>query len=114
MKDTLMPRHIGISENDEKAMLQEIGLDSIDALIDQTIPANIRLEATLDLPEAMSEYQYAKHIAALASKNKQFTTYIGQGWYNTILPAVIQRNIFENPSWYTSYTQEDSPTIRQK
>ena len=104
MKDTLMPRHIGISENDEKAMLQEIGLDSIDALIDQTIPANIRLEATLDLPEAMSEYQYAKHIAALASKNKQFTTYIGQGWYNTILPAVIQRNIFENPSWYTSYT----------
>ena len=104
MKDTLMPRHIGISEDDQKAMLQEIGLDSIDALIDQTIPANIRLEENLELPEPMSEYQYAKHIAALASKNKQFSTYIGQGWYNTVLPAVIQRNIFENPSWYTSYT----------
>mgnify|MGYP001167171461 CR=1 FL=1 len=73
-------------------------------MIDKTIPANIRLKEPLALPPAMTEYEFSNHIAQLASKNKLFTSYIGMGWYNTIPPAVIQRNVFENPVWYTSYT----------
>ena len=104
MKEMLQNRHIGVSVNDQASMLQKIGVSSLDELINQTLPANIRLSAPLELPEALTERQYAKHIAELGAKNKVFTSYIGQGWYNTMLPAVIQRNIFENPSWYTSYT----------
>jgi glycine dehydrogenase len=104
MKDMLKNRHIGVSEKDEALMLQTIGVNTLDELIDQTIPANIRLEAPIELPEPLTEHQYAIHIAEIASKNKNFTSYIGQGWYNTVTPAVILRNIFENPSWYTSYT----------
>lgn len=85
-------------------MLQKIGVKTLDELIDKTIPANIRLKEPLALPAAMTEYEFGKHIAELASKNKLYTTYIGMGWYNTITPAVIQRNVFENPVWYTSYT----------
>ena len=102
--DLLANRHIGICPAEEKQMLQQIGVGSLDELIDKTIPANIRLQKPLDLPEAMTEYQFSQHIAALAAKNKLFTSYIGQGWYGTITPAVIQRNVFENPVWYTSYT----------
>ena len=97
-------RHIGINEADEARMLRKIGVDTLDELIDQTLPANIRLKAPLALPEAMDEHEFARHIGELAAKNKLYTTYIGQGWYDTITPAVIQRNIFENPVWYTSYT----------
>jgi len=104
MKDLLKARHIGVSEQDEAFMLQAVGAKSIDELIDQTIPASIRLKEAIVLPEPLTERQYAEHIADIASKNKLFTSYIGQGWYDTCLPAVIQRNIFENPSWYTSYT----------
>lgn len=104
MKDLLQTRHIGVSEHDEAFMLQTVGVSSLDELINQTIPASIRLEEKIELPEALTERQYAEHIAEIASKNKLFTSYIGQGWYDTITPAVIQRNIFENPSWYTSYT----------
>ncbi|HEY6915891.1 MAG TPA: glycine dehydrogenase (aminomethyl-transferring), partial [Paludibacter sp.] len=104
MKDLLQARHIGVSEQDEVFMLQTIGVKSLDELIDQTIPASIRLEGAIELPEPLTERQYAEHIAEIASKNKLYTSYIGQGWYNTCTPAVIQRNIFENPSWYTSYT----------
>lgn len=104
MKDMLRSRHIGISENDEAQMLRTIGADSLDELIAQTIPSNIRLAESLELPEPLTERQFAEHIAELASKNQVFTSYIGQGWYDTVTPAVIQRNIFENPSWYTSYT----------
>jgi len=104
MKDLLQSRHIGISEQDEAFMLQTVGVKNLDELIDQTIPASIRLDETIELPEPLTERQYAEHIAEIASKNKLFTSYIGQGWYDTIAPAVIQRNIFENPSWYTSYT----------
>jgi len=104
MKDLLQARHIGISEQDEAIMLQVIGAKNIDELIEQTIPASIRLKEDIELPEPLTERQYAEHIAEIASKNKLFTTYIGQGWYDTCTPAVIQRNIFENPSWYTSYT----------
>jgi len=104
MKDMLRSRHIGVSEKQEAEMLTKIGVPSLEELINQTIPSNIRLNAPLHLPDAMSESQYAKFITELGFKNKVFTSYIGQGWYDTVLPAVIQRNIFENPSWYTSYT----------
>lgn len=79
-------------------------MKSLDELIDKTIPANIRLKEPLALPKTMTEYEFGQHIAGLAAKNKLYTTYIGMGWYNTITPAVIQRNVFENPVWYTSYT----------
>lgn len=102
--DMFMNRHIGISEKDEELMLQKVGVKSIDELIRKTIPANILLKEPLNLPPAMSEYEFAKHIGELAGKNKQYASYIGMGWYNTITPAVIQRNVFENPVWYTSYT----------
>jgi len=104
MKDLLQDRHIGISEHDEAFMLQTVGVKNLEELIDQTIPSSILLENPVELPEALTERQYAEHIAQIASKNKLFTTYIGQGWYDTCTPAVIQRNVFENPSWYTSYT----------
>lgn len=97
-------RHVGIAEEDIPAMLEAIGVKSVDELIDQTIPANIRLKEPLNLPEPMTEREFAEHIAELASKNEVFTSYIGMGWYDTICPAPIQRNVFENPVWYTSYT----------
>ncbi|MDR1746919.1 MAG: aminomethyl-transferring glycine dehydrogenase [Tannerella sp.] len=97
-------RHIGIAENEQQAMLQTLGVASIDELIEQTIPANIRLKKPLNLPEAMTEHEFASHIAELASKNTIFKSYIGMGWYDTVCPAPIQRNVFENPAWYTSYT----------
>lgn len=102
--DLLINRHIGITPQEEETMLRKIGVGSLDELIDKTIPSNIRLDKPLDLPEPMTEYEFAGHIAQLASKNKLYTTYIGMGWYGTITPAVIQRNVFENPVWYTSYT----------
>ena len=104
MTDFLTNRHIGISESDEEKMLQTIGVKSLDELVEQTIPSNIRLTEKIELPEPLTERQYSEHIAELGAKNKIFTTYIGQGWYDTCTPAVIQRNVFENPSWYTSYT----------
>ena len=102
--DFLSRRHNGIGPKDEETMLRKIGVSSLDELIDKTIPSNIRLKEPLDLPKPMTEYEFAQHIAQLASKNKLYTTYIGMGWYGTITPAVIQRNVFENPVWYTSYT----------
>lgn len=102
--DLLACRHIGITPNDEAQMLSKIGVESLDELINKTIPANIRLPYPLQLPEPMTEHEYGEHIARLASKNKLYTTYIGMGWYNSITPAVIQRNVFENPVWYTAYT----------
>lgn len=102
--DLFANRHIGISKQDEEQMLRKIGVESLDELIEKTIPANIRLKEPLALPEAMTEYEFGQHIAGLAAQNKLYTTYIGMGWYNTITPAVIQRNVFENPVWYTSYT----------
>lgn len=102
--DLFANRHIGISEEDIQVMLRKIGVTTLDELIDKTIPENIRLKEPLALPPAMTEYEFSNHIARLASKNKLYATYIGMGWYNTITPAVIQRNVFENPVWYTSYT----------
>lgn len=97
-------RHVGITAEDLPDMLKTVGVNTLDELIDQTIPANIRLKQPLNLPEPMTEREFAEHINELASKNEVFTSYIGMGWYDTICPAPIQRNVFENPVWYTSYT----------
>ena len=97
-------RHVGITAEDLPDMLKAVGVNTLDELIDQTIPANIRLKQPLNLPEPMTEREFAEHINELASKNEVFTSYIGKGWYDTICPAPIQRNVFENPVWYTSYT----------
>ncbi|MDR0412255.1 MAG: aminomethyl-transferring glycine dehydrogenase [Dysgonamonadaceae bacterium] len=97
-------RHIGVNEKEMQAMVAQIGAGSLDRLIEETIPGNIRLKKELDLPEAMTEREYSEHIAEIASKNEVFTSYIGAGWYDTCTPAVILRNVFENPCWYTSYT----------
>jgi len=97
-------RHIGPNPDEQAIMLNAIGAPSLSALIEQTIPADIHLPQPLDMEPAMTENQFAEHIADLANENKLFTSYIGRGWYDTVTPAVIQRNVFENPSWYTSYT----------
>lgn len=97
-------RHIGPNETETKAMLETIGVSSVDELIDKTIPSIIRFPQDLDLPASISEHEYLKEIRKVASKNKVFRSYIGQGYYDTITPSTILRNIFENPGWYTSYT----------
>ena len=102
--DMLADRHIGIKDSDLPSMLKKIGVQSVDKLIDCTVPAEIRLEHPLQLADAMSEAEFISHSHKLALKNRIFKSYIGSGWYNTITPAVIQRNVLENPVWYTSYT----------
>ena len=102
--DKFVNRHNGPNENDVKAMLSKIGAKSVDELIDQTIPAAIRLKKPLNLAVGMTEYNYHKHLRVIASKNKVFKTYIGLGYSNTIIPPVVQRNVLENPGWYTAYT----------
>ncbi len=97
-------RHIGPDEQDQNLMLKTIGADSLDQLISETIPDNIRLKNGLNLDEPMTEYEYLNHILELSKKNKVFKSYIGLGYNPTIVPAVIQRNVLENPGWYTAYT----------
>ena len=97
-------RHIGISESDIAKMLQEIGEKSIESLISKTIPSSIRLKSPLKLDDPLSEYQYLNHLKGIANKNKVYKSYLGLGYYNTKVPAVIQRNVLENPAWYTAYT----------
>ena len=94
---TFANRHIGIGEKELPLMLEKIGVKSLDELIDKTIPANIRLKEPLKLAPAMTEREFATHIGQLAAQNKLYKTYIGCGWYDTVTPAVIQRNVFENP-----------------
>lgn len=103
-KDLFLNRHLGPSSTDLKKMLAVIGVKSTEQLIDETIPSSIRLGQEPDLPEGMTEYEYLQHLRSLAGKNKLYKTYIGLGYYNTITPPVIIRNILENPGWYTSYT----------
>ena len=102
--DKFVGRHIGPRGEDIQEMLKVIGVQSLDELIDQTVPSNIQLEKPLNLPNGLTEREYYRKILKLAKKNKVFNTYIGMGWYDTITPAVILRNILENPVWYTSYT----------
>lgn len=97
-------RHIGPNEAETAEMLNFIGLPSLDTLIDNTVPELIRKRQPLNIPRAMNEYEYLQHIQGIAAKNKVFKTHIGLGYYGTITPSVILRNIFENPGWYTAYT----------
>ncbi|MBO4666104.1 MAG: aminomethyl-transferring glycine dehydrogenase [Paludibacteraceae bacterium] len=100
----LKDRHIGLNDADRKEMLETIGVKSIDELIAQTMPAEILLDEPLDLDEPLTEQEHLDSLAAMAEKNLPFKSLIGRGWYGTITPAVIQRNVLENPVWYTSYT----------
>jgi glycine dehydrogenase len=97
-------RHIAPNEHDTAKMLETIGVNSVDELISQTVPSNIRLKTNLNLPAAKSEADYLIDLKQTASKNKVFKSYIGQGYHDVIIPGVIQRNILENPGWYTQYT----------
>jgi glycine dehydrogenase len=99
-----IPRHIGPNEADTRAMLKTIGETSVAALVDKTVPTGIRMQKPLRIPPAMSEHEYLKHIKEISLRNKVFSNYIGQGYYDTITPSVILRNVFENPGWYTQYT----------
>ncbi len=97
-------RHIGIDEKAQTEMLNAIGVNSLDQLIQESIPEDIRLDAPLSIPKAISEYEMLKHSLKLASQNLIHTCYIGMGYHGTVVPSVIQRNILENPGWYTAYT----------
>ncbi|MDT0677147.1 aminomethyl-transferring glycine dehydrogenase [Autumnicola musiva] len=102
--DSFALRHIGPRESELKEMLDTIGVETLEQLIYETIPDDIRLKSPLNLPAALSENQYAEHIGKLSARNRVFKTYIGLGYHQAILPAVIQRNVLENPGWYTAYT----------
>ncbi|HEX8577383.1 MAG TPA: aminomethyl-transferring glycine dehydrogenase, partial [Flavobacterium sp.] len=103
-KDGFALRHLGPRENDLQHMFKTIGVENLDQLIYETIPSDIRLKNELQLDEPMTEYEYLNHIQELGKKNKVFKSYIGLGYHPAIVPAVIQRNVFENPGWYTAYT----------
>lgn len=102
--ESFASRHLGPNDHQIKEMLAVVKAGSVDELIAQTVPANIRLKSPLNLPRAKSEFEFLKHFKKIASKNKLFKSYIGSGYYNTITPGVILRNIMENPGWYTAYT----------
>ena len=105
MFDKFVYRHIGTTSPETlKSMLDTIGVGSVEELISQVLPADIRLNAPLALGEAMSEYEFAQHIEELAARNEQFRSFIGMGYYPNAVSAAIMRNVFENPAWYTSYT----------
>lgn len=97
-------RHIGPRKEELAAMFNSIGVENMGQLMFETIPDEIKLERPLNLPPALSEYEFAQHINTLAEKNKLFKSYIGLGYHEAVLPAVIQRNVLENPGWYTAYT----------
>ena len=103
-QDEFSRRHIGPSESDIKKMLSSLDVESMEELLTQTIPQEIRLNSPLSLPKGISENKFLNELRALSDENKLFETYIGLGYHPTVTPAVIQRNILENPGWYTSYT----------
>src|SRR5213595_4242021 len=102
--DSFACRHIGPSEDEVRDMLREVGFENLDALIDAAVPKNIRLDRQLNLPEAKSEIEALAELRAIAKKNKIARSFIGAGYSDCITPPVIQRNILENPGWYTAYT----------
>ena len=103
-KEKFAHRHIGPNPNELNIILKTIGVESVEELLNQTIPDNIRLKKDLNIPEGISEMEFLKEIKKLSSLNKNFKTYIGLGYHDTFTPSVIQRNILENPGWYTAYT----------
>src|SRR5690349_4010182 len=102
--DSFVPRHIGPSDADVAAMLELLGYDSLDALIDATVPAGIRLRRPLAIEAGMTEHQALEHMRRIAQKNRVLRSYLGLGYHDCITPPVIQRNVLENPGWYTAYT----------
>ncbi|TVR78226.1 MAG: glycine dehydrogenase (aminomethyl-transferring) [Saprospirales bacterium] len=102
--DKFSNRHIGIWEADHEKMFKAVGVESAEQLIDEVIPAHIRIKKELDVPSALNEHEYIRMIRSIGAKNKVFRSYIGLGYSNTITPSVILRNIFNNPGWYTQYT----------
>src|SRR5881392_1285190 len=102
--DSFARRHIGPSEDEVRDMLREVGFENLDALIDAAVPKNIRLDRPLNLPDAKSESEALEELRALAKKNVVARSFIGAGYSDSITPPVIQRNILENPGWYTAYT----------
>ena len=102
--DQFVNRHIGPNHEETQEMLQVIGAASLDQLIDETVPAPIRMEGDLNLPDAQTEFEYLRELKEVAVMNKVFKTYTGMGYYGAITPSVILRNIFQNPGWYTQYT----------
>ena len=103
-KNEFSERHIGINKEEKEAMLSAIGVSNLEELISKTIPDAIRIKTDLEVPAAISEFEYLSELKKVAAKNKVFKSYIGQGYYDTITPSVILRNVFENPGWYTQYT----------
>src|SRR5437867_10699025 len=103
-RDLFQERHIRPSAEDEAAMLQALGYDSLEAFIDAVVPADIRLRAPLRIPEARSEQEALETLRQLAAQNQVFRSYLGMGYHDCFTPTVIQRNVLENPGWYTAYT----------
>ena len=97
-------RHIGVSSSDILEMLDSLGLSSMQELLDEVIPAEIKRQSEMGLSEGMSEAEILEDLAVLAAQNKPYISLIGMGYYGTYMPAVIKRNVFENPAWYTAYT----------
>src|SRR5258706_9183934 len=112
--DRFVDRHIGPDTRDVVEMLEVLGKGSLDALIDATVPAGIRLQRPLDLPPGRSEHGLLQDLQQIAAKNQVFRSYLGMGYSDTVTPAVIQRNVLENPGWYTQYTpyQPENPQGR--
>src|SRR6201981_2795560 len=110
--DSFARRHIGPSEDDVRAMVDELGFNSLDALINAVVPKSIRLDRQLNLPEAKSETEALAELRAIANKNKIARSFIGAGYSDCITPPVIQRNVLENPGWYTAYTPYQAELAR--
>src|SRR6266404_5833444 len=103
-RDLFQERHIGPSAEDQAAMLATLGYDSLEAFIDAVVPADIRLRAPLRIPQARSEQEALETLRQLAAQNQVFRSYLGMGYHDCFTPTVIQRNVLENPGWYTAYT----------
>ena len=101
---SFIPRHIGPSADEQREMLQTLGFDSIDAMIDATVPPEIRLRQPLSIHGGLSEYEALANLRRIAAKNEVYRSYLGLGYNDCITPPVIQRNVLENPGWYTAYT----------
>ena len=102
--DKFVNRHVGVNDADEKSMLKTIGVKTLNQLIKETVPNSIRMKGDLNIPVAMTEFDYLQELKQTASMNKVFKNYIGLGYNGTITPSAILRNVFQNPGWYTQYT----------